>query len=96
MFSRSDYVMRLVKQLAEALARVLKLRKAGEKAAAQQAARDACGDLLGIEFSVLQMLDARSAAELLGDVHRVDAYAQLLEALGDEARAAEVRQHALR
>lgn len=61
MFSRSDYVMRLVEQLAEALARVLKLRKAGQEAGAQQAARDACGDLLGIEFSVLQMLDATRA-----------------------------------
>lgn len=96
MFSRSDYVMRLVKQLAEVLARALKLKAAGDEHKAKEVLKNACGELLGVEFSVLDMLDARSAVELLGDASRVDSYLQLVEALGDTARAEELRHHARR
>lgn len=95
MFSRSDYVMRLVKQLAEVLARAMKLKVADERKS-KEVLKNACGELLGIEFSVLDMLDAKSAVELLGEKPRVVAYLQLVEALGDAARAAELRQHAPR
>ena len=92
MLSRSDYVMRLVKQLAEVVARLLKLRAAGREEDAKQALSDACAELFGIEHRVLNMLDAKSAAALLGDQARVDAYAQLLEAMGDSERATELRE----
>ncbi|MGV3622597.1 MAG: hypothetical protein ACO1OB_17390 [Archangium sp.] len=94
MFSRSDYVMRLVKQLAELLARAMKLKTAGDEAKSKEVLKSACGELLGIEFQVLDMLDAKTAVELLGEKPRVDAYVQLVEALGDHVRAAELRQHA--
>lgn len=92
MLSRSDYLMRLVKQLAEVVARLLKLRAERRDEDAEQALSDACAELFGIEHRVLNMLDAKSAAALLGDKARVDAYAQLLEAMGDSARAAELRE----
>lgn len=96
MFSRSDYVMRLVKQLAEVLARGMKLKAGGDEAKAKQVLKNACGELLGIEFQVLDMLDAKSAVELLGEKSRFEAYLQLVEAMGDTTRADELRQHAPR
>lgn len=94
MLSRSDSLMRLVKQLAEAIARAMKLRVAGDDVKSKQVLKDAAGELLGIEHRVLELHDAKSAVELLGDKARVDAYVQLVEAMGDAARAEELRQHA--
>lgn len=91
MFSRSDYVMRLVKQLAEVLARAMKLKVDGDASKSKEVLKNACGELLGIEFQVLDMLDAKSAIELLGEKSRVDAYVQLVEAMGDAARAEELQ-----
>jgi ABC-type nitrate/sulfonate/bicarbonate transport system substrate-binding protein len=90
MLSRSDYVMRLVKELAEVLARALKLR-AENPEQAKQVLIDACGELLGVEHRVLNMLDAQSAASLLGENVRIAVYAQLVDAMGDSARAAELK-----
>ncbi len=91
MFSRSDYVMRLVKQLAEVIASSLKLRVEGEREKSRQVLVDACGELFGIEHHVLEMLDAPSAVELLGERSRVEAYARLLDAMGHFERATAVR-----
>lgn len=91
MFSRNDYVMRLVKQLAEVVASSLKLRVEGEREKSRQVLVDACGELFGVEHRVLDMLDAKSAASLLGEKSRVDAYAQLVDAMGDSTRANELR-----
>ena len=92
MLSRSDYVMRLVKQLAEFIAQLLKLRAEGDEEKAKQVLADACVELFGVEHRVLHMLDARSAASLLGDKAKVDAYAKLLDAVGDTARAEALRR----
>jgi len=91
MFSRSDYVMRLVKQLADVIARSLKLRVEGQREESKQVLVEACGEMFGVEHRVLEMLDATSAAELLGEWSRVDAYARLLEAMGDFERATALR-----
>ena len=90
--SRSDYVMRLVKQLAEVIARLLKLRAEGDEEKVNQVLGDACVALFGVEHRVLHMLDANSAASLLGDKAKVDAYAKLLDAAGDTARAEALRR----
>ena len=92
MLSRSDYVMRLVKQLAEVVARLLKLRAEGDEEKVKQVLADACVELFGVEHRVLHMLDAHSAASLLGDKAKVDAYAKLLDAAGDTARAEALRR----
>lgn len=102
MLGERDYVMRLVKQLAEFIARALKLANAAKPEEALATLRAACGQALGMEYEVLSMLDAKSAVELLGEKARVMAFIQLVEAMGDvDARGNEpVRaltryQHAL-
>ena len=83
MLGERDYVMRLVKQLAEFIARALKLANAAKPEEALATLRAACGQALGMEYEVLSMLDAKSAVELLGDRSRVAAFIQLVEAMGD-------------
>jgi hypothetical protein len=85
-----DYVMRLVKQVAELIARALKLASAAKPEEALATLRAACGQALGMEYEVLSMLDARSAIELLGQPERALAFIQLLEVMGDvDARSGE-------
>lgn len=83
MLGERDYVMRLVKQLAEFIARVLKVASTQQADEALSTLRAACGQALGMEYEVLSMLDARSAVELLGEPARVLAFIQLVEAMGD-------------
>lgn len=83
MLGERDYVMRLVKQLAEFIARALKLAKEEKPEQALASLRAACGQALGMEYEVLSMLDAKSAVELLGDRSRVAAFIALVEAMGD-------------
>ena len=102
MLGERDYVMRLVKQLAEFIARALKLASSAKPEEALATLREACSSALGMEYEVLSMLDVESAVELLGEPARVLAFIRLVEAMGDvDARGAEpVRaltryQHAL-
>lgn len=81
----------MAKQLAEAIARALKLANAAKVEEAPAILRAACAETLGIEYSVLSMLDAKSAIELLGSKERVLAFIQLVEAMGDDDRAHELR-----
>jgi hypothetical protein len=54
----------------------------------------ACMEELEIEYRVLAMLDAVSAAQLLSETWRVLGWAQLLEAMGEiEDDALKARQH---
>ena len=90
MLGERDYVMRLVKQLAEMIARALKLASTAQHEEALATLRAACGQALGMEYEVLSMLDAKSAVELLGQPERVLAFIQLVEAMGDvDARSGE-------
>lgn len=91
MFSLSGYHGRLIKQLADVIYRAQNLQVEGQEEKAKQVLADACGELLGVEHRVLNMLDAKSAVALLGERARVDAYAQLVESMGDTARASELR-----
>jgi hypothetical protein len=91
---QKDYLQRLIEQLADALAVLLKKRRAKEHAEVRGLVGDSCRELLGMDYAVLTAVDARSAAELLGHPMRVRALAQLvhedafaLAALGDAAGA---------
>jgi hypothetical protein len=102
MLGERDYVMRLVKQLADFIARALKLAGSAKPEEALATLREACSSALGMEYEVLSMLDVMSAIELLGEPSRALAFIRLVEAMGDvDARGAEpVRaltryQHAL-
>ncbi|MDP1826849.1 MAG: hypothetical protein Q8L48_26490 [Archangium sp.] len=102
MLGERDYVMRLVKQLAEFIARALIQASSQKSDEALATLRAACGQSLGMEYEVLSMLDAKSAVELLGEPARVLAFIQLVEAMGDvdsrtgeSLRASTRYQHAL-
>src|SRR4051812_18237910 len=97
-----DFIERMIRQLAEALARALGLRRREQYDEAVQELHGAYPGLFGLEAGPLLMLDSTSAAELLGDPWRIRAFAQLLDEEAqlralqrDEGLAAYRRQHAL-
>ena len=79
MLERRDYVMRLVRQLADTLARILALALQDPKRAREQLA-EAARESLGTELSTLTLVDPRSAADALATPERVFQLALLLEA----------------
>lgn len=78
-----DYVIRMFKRIAEAIARAIKVGTGGKPDEALVVLREACVEVLGMEFSVLSMLDVKSAVDLLGSHDRVLSFVQLVEAMGD-------------
>lgn len=74
-----DYVMRVVKQLADLIARVLKLALTDPQKA--RAELDAAGrEALQIELGPLALVDAATCARLLGRADKVVLYATIVEA----------------
>jgi hypothetical protein len=100
MLTDRDWLMRAVKQLADAIARALKLTREDKHQQAIELLQGACTELFGIEYRVLSMVDAASAVELLGDPGRGVAFARLLEAMAQaepeptrrEARLAHLKE----
>ena len=82
-YRQQDYVLRLIESLGVFLARVRKLRDEGEHAAALAEIERTVGELLGPTGAVVARLDSATAAQLLGDPRRLDAWAHLLAAEGD-------------
>lgn len=98
MLTERDWVMRVVQQLAQFIARALKLADASKREEALEVLREGCAGQLGMEYDVLAMLDAAAAVDLLADPSRAVAFAQLVEAMAEvEARCREpVRAEARR
>lgn len=98
MFEDRDYVMRAVKQLADFIARVLKLALTDPRAARDQL-ETACRDTLHIELATLSLVDARTAAGLLVRADKVVYFATVIETLGEldllEGAAHHARSHFL-
>jgi hypothetical protein len=97
-----DYILRMIQQLAQALARVLGLKRAGKLDEALAAVRETADGIFGPLLRTVDALDAQSAASLLGSREKIDAYAALTEeegsihALkGDERRAGACFRRAL-
>jgi tetratricopeptide (TPR) repeat protein len=63
---QKDYIMRMLRQLAEFLAKVLFNKNAGDHEKALSLIESACGSILGIDFGLLESLSAHDIAELLG------------------------------
>lgn len=91
-----DFIKRLIQQLARVLAAALNLRKAGKNEEALQYIRSASGDLLGLDWDVLQFGGMGAAVQLLQNPDRIRTYARLveeeahtLEAMGEREKAAE-------
>ena len=89
-----DYVMRIVKQLVELLARALKLKTQKRYDEAAQTVEGGCGELLGVEFDTLALVDSASAAQLLGTFVRIRTFARLLEELSGIHRLDDDESHA--
>jgi hypothetical protein len=78
-FVERDFIMRLVQQLAEVLARALKLKAAKKDDEAAEVLESGCLSLLGIDWKTLAWVDSVSAAQLLKEPARIRAFAVLLE-----------------
>ena len=102
MFRERDWILRVVKEVAELIARALKLVDENKGEQAIEVLQAACASALGIEYRTLSFLDSRSAVDLLNEGPKVVGFAQLLEAMGEvelksgDPLKAEVRfRHAL-
>ena len=74
---REDYVMRLIKQFAAAIARMLRLREQGEHEAALDEATRLYDELFTIPREVTDRVDTPTMASLLGRPDRMRAAAML-------------------
>lgn len=73
-----DFIVRMTQEMAKMLAAIMGFRKAKQPEVALQTLSEAGADLLGVPKSVLDSLDAPSAARMLVDPTRMRAYARLL------------------
>lgn len=94
-----DYILRLARQLAMMVARIVGLGRKGKIDEALAEAEQAYGDLLGLPPGLIDRIDAATLARLLGATEKCRAVADLLEAeagildaKGDQARAARRRE----
>lgn len=85
-----DYILRLAKQLANLVARLLRLRDDGRVDEALTECDAAYGELFGLPSGLVDAMEASELAKLLGDTQRCDMMAELLET---EARLCTARGH---
>lgn len=97
-----DYVLRMIQLLARAVARILGLKRAGKLDEALEAVRLTADEIFGTMRTSLDAIDPLSAARLLANGEKIEAYAMLtaeeasiLELLGDETRANSGHRRAL-
>jgi hypothetical protein len=98
----NDYIMRMVKQLGDAIRRIAGLRDKKEYVQAHEAVGDACDELLGHQPHFLDVLNPSSTARMLGRWFKIKAYASLVETdaevyahEGNAERAQELHRRAL-
>lgn len=73
-----DYILRMIRQLAQAIARIVGLRESGKPEQALQAVQETSDALLGPLAPMLPRLDAKSAAALIGNPEKLEAIVRLL------------------
>jgi hypothetical protein len=90
---RQDFMVRLIQQMAEAIARIAGLREQGAHHEALELIESSCRSL-GADRKLRQLLTPESLAKLLGDPEKLRVVADLLEeesriyaAKGDAAQA---------
>jgi hypothetical protein len=89
---KQDYILRLIEQLAQFLARILKLHERGDYDAAMVAIEDALKKLVGLDLRVIEALALEDLVTLLKpgidlDVSRCVIVADLLKSRGDVRHA---------
>lgn len=97
-----DFILRAIQQIGEALARIAGLRRSGQADVALLQVQQTLGSILGPMLSMIERLDASSAALMLSDPAKIRAYGLLIaersavqRALGNEAAAGNDRLRAL-
>jgi hypothetical protein len=101
-FERKDYILRLIKELAQVIARLSGLKQQKKHDEALLLVRETSDAIFGPLRSIVESVDSISAAGLLGGGEKIVAYARLVaeEAAihadrGDERRASAGRVRAL-
>jgi hypothetical protein len=97
-----DYIQRLIEAMGAAIARALRRRLEGDHTGARREVQMACSELLGAMAPLAERLDARTAADLVGDPRRVAMWgrllavdADLLQDMGRTTEAAATARRAL-
>jgi len=85
---KKDFVERMIEQIADAIARLLKLKVEGRHGEALAEVRSVCQEALGVEYEMLVGVDAASAASLLGTPLKVRKLAELVRAEAEVLEAA--------
>jgi hypothetical protein len=83
---REDYVMRLIKQIAAVIARMVGLQGKGDHEAALRAAESAY-DLLGVPSELAAALDSATLAELLAHPEKIRLMARVVREEAEILRA---------
>jgi hypothetical protein len=98
----SDYILRMIQQLAKAIARIVGLKQAGQLDEALDELRTTADGIFGPIRHTLDAIDARSAAGLLANREKIEAYAavtaeeaSILEQMGDASSARSGEQRAI-
>lgn len=76
--SQQDYLLRLIQQMAAVIAAMLGLRGGGKVDEALEMAADAERELLGPLLPAATVVDAATAAHLIGEPLKIAAWARLL------------------
>ena len=92
---RDDFLMRMIRQLAEVIARITGLAKSGRSHEAERALEEACGTFVGMPKSMIDRLDPETIAKTFGP-EKAMVIAALLdaEATLEKSDAAERRARA--
>ena len=99
---RKDYILRLIRQVAQMLAAMLQRKQSGDLAGALEQGRAAVGELLGPLGNLAPRLDSETAAHLVADADVLAAWAEVVaeeagvhRLAGDEPAAAAGEKRAL-
>lgn len=84
--SRDDFLLRVIRQMMEVIARAVGLKREGLYDEALLELDTASGDLLGPLAAAVPLVDPATAAQMIGHPERVLAYARLLAERGDVRR----------
>lgn len=97
-----DFILRMIRQLALAIARIAGLRDSGKHEEALKLVRETQDALLGPLQSMLPRLDAASAVVMIGNSEKLEAHIRLLceeasvhMAMGDKNKAQAILKRAI-
>lgn len=100
--AQRDYIMRLIEQFAQVLARLTGLRKAGKLDEAQKLVDETANGIFGSLRAMIDQVDASTAAGLLGAREKIAVYAaltaegaEIAQSRGDARKAQARRRRAL-